>query len=335
MRLRRVVGAEVIGGQHDPERAQDRARRVGEEGGDARQRLLLFGVEHVQDGAGQQRVRRLLPVIAPFLGPFRIDQDVGDVLHVAHLLRALAHLEQRIEAGGEGIGRIEQQAMGELGAPAGGEHPVLALDVVHDGRAGPGQQGGHHQADALARPRRRDRQHMLGAIVAQIAVPIETEDDAAIAQQPCLVDIGSVRPAGRAVGCGLLLAAGPPGGSPERDQAGGNSPECRNGAGTRKHAGCLAVERQPPGEQFPRRVELEAREIDPGCPERRLVAEHRRRPLRRGDETSQRDGDGQQTLTDGGTEGRHDRWPFARRNIASKGCVQINASFNRVNCAGS
>ena len=64
----------------------------------ARQRLLALGVEHVQDGAGQQRVGGLVPVIAPLARPFRIDQDVGDVLDIAHLVRALAHLQQRIEA---------------------------------------------------------------------------------------------------------------------------------------------------------------------------------------------------------------------------------------------
>ena len=47
------------------ERAHDRARRIGEEGGDAGQRLLLLGIEDVQDGADQQRVRGLLPVVAP------------------------------------------------------------------------------------------------------------------------------------------------------------------------------------------------------------------------------------------------------------------------------
>ena len=54
------------------------------------------------------------------LRPFRIDQDVGDVLHIAHLLRALAHLQQRIEAGGQGVGRIEQQAVRE---PASASRP--------------------------------------------------------------------------------------------------------------------------------------------------------------------------------------------------------------------
>ena len=88
-----------------PQGAQDRARGIGEEGRDAGQRLLLLGVEHVQDGAGQQRVGGLLPVVAPLRAPFRIDQDVGDVLDIAHLVRALAHLQQRIEARRARVGR--------------------------------------------------------------------------------------------------------------------------------------------------------------------------------------------------------------------------------------
>ena len=108
-------------------------------------------IEHVQDGAGQQRLRRLLPVIAPVARAFPVDQHVGDILHVAHFLLAGAHFEQRFEPGRVGIGRIEQQAIREAGAPAGRELPVLALDVVDDGGAGSGQQRRQDQADALAR----------------------------------------------------------------------------------------------------------------------------------------------------------------------------------------
>ena len=47
----------VIGGEHDGEGASGwSAAGIGEEGGDACQRLVCFGVEHVQDGAGQQGV---------------------------------------------------------------------------------------------------------------------------------------------------------------------------------------------------------------------------------------------------------------------------------------
>ena len=87
--------------------------RIGEEGGDAGQRLLLLGVEDMEDGADQQRVAGLLPMAAAFKRAFGIDQDVGDVLDVADLVRAFAHFEQRVVAGTARIGRIEQQAVRE------------------------------------------------------------------------------------------------------------------------------------------------------------------------------------------------------------------------------
>ena len=74
-----------------------------------------LGVENVQDGADQQRVAGLLPVIAPLKGTLRIDQDVGDVLDVAHLVRSFAHLQERVVAGRPGVRRIEQQASASSG----------------------------------------------------------------------------------------------------------------------------------------------------------------------------------------------------------------------------
>src|SRR3546814_3131162 len=63
----------------------------------------------MQDRADQQRVAGFLPVIALFQWPFRVHEDVGNILHVAHLPFTAAHLEQRIVGGGFRIGRIEQQ----------------------------------------------------------------------------------------------------------------------------------------------------------------------------------------------------------------------------------
>ena len=74
------------------------------------QRLVGLGIEHVQDRADEQRVTGLLPVVASLERAFRIDQDVGDVLHVADLVRPAANLEQRIVGGDARIGRVEQQA---------------------------------------------------------------------------------------------------------------------------------------------------------------------------------------------------------------------------------
>jgi hypothetical protein len=51
-----------------------------------------------------------------FQRPFEIDQDVGDVLHVAHFVVAAPHFEERIVGGGFRIGRVQQQHAAEARA---------------------------------------------------------------------------------------------------------------------------------------------------------------------------------------------------------------------------
>ena len=82
------------------ERRLDRALGIGEEVGDAGQRLVLLGIEDMQDRADQERMAGLFPMVAPFQGAFGIDQDVGNVLDVAHLAFAAPHFEQRVIGGG-------------------------------------------------------------------------------------------------------------------------------------------------------------------------------------------------------------------------------------------
>jgi hypothetical protein len=57
--------------------------RIGEERRDAGERLVLLGIENMEDRADQQGVAGLLPMVALFEAAFGIDQDVGDVLDVA------------------------------------------------------------------------------------------------------------------------------------------------------------------------------------------------------------------------------------------------------------
>ncbi|MNL05147.1 hypothetical protein D3C87_1257300 [compost metagenome] len=137
-------------GHHATQRDLEGTGRIGQEIGDAAQRLVLARIEHVQDGADQQRMAGLLPVVAALQGAFRVDQDVGDVLNVTDFVCTAPHFEQRVVRGRLRIGRIEQQAVREARAPAGREAPVLALDVVDHGRARPGQQRGHHETHAFA-----------------------------------------------------------------------------------------------------------------------------------------------------------------------------------------
>src|SRR5262245_35220595 len=138
--------------------------------------------------------------------------------------------------------------MREFGAPSRGQGPILPFDVVHNGRAWPSQERGDHQTDALAGACWGHGQDVLGAVVPQIAALVHSKDYATAVVQARPGDIGIVRPAGRAVGGGLYPTVRPPGGSPERNEASGNSSKSRQGTGTRKDCGCLGVECQPPAE---------------------------------------------------------------------------------------
>jgi len=63
----------------------------------------------MQDGADQQRVAGLLPMVALLQRTFGINQNVRDVLHVAHFMRAAPYLQQRVVGRRLRIGRVEQQ----------------------------------------------------------------------------------------------------------------------------------------------------------------------------------------------------------------------------------
>jgi len=176
------------------------ACRIGEEVGDATQGLVFDGVEHVQDGAHQQRMAGFFPVVALLQCAFGVHQDVGDVLHVAYLVVAAPHFEQRVVCGRLRIGRVEQQAVAEAAAPAGGEVPVLALDVVDDGGAKPGQQRRNDQAHALAGARGCEGQSVFGTFVAQVLALMQPEEHPGGLGQSGLADFGGIGPAGGAVG---------------------------------------------------------------------------------------------------------------------------------------
>ena len=83
--------------------------------------------------------------------------------------------------------------------------------------AEPGQVSsvGTHQADALAGARRRHGEHVLGAVVAQIAAVVEAEHDALVAEQAGVAHIGHSPPSGPSHrswlgSCGSARQAAPP-----------------------------------------------------------------------------------------------------------------------------
>ena len=67
----------------------------------------------MQDCPNQEGVARLLPMVPPLQGPFRIDQNVRDVLDIAHFGVSAPDLEQRVVSRGFRVGRIEKEDAGE------------------------------------------------------------------------------------------------------------------------------------------------------------------------------------------------------------------------------
>jgi hypothetical protein len=60
------LGAEVVGGQHDQERAADGTCGVGKKRCDARERFLILRIKDMRDGANEQRVGGLFQVVPAF-----------------------------------------------------------------------------------------------------------------------------------------------------------------------------------------------------------------------------------------------------------------------------
>ena len=88
--------AEMRRRHHRAQRGLDRPPRIGEEVGDASQGLVRLGVQDMKDGADQQRVAGLFPMVALLERALGIDKHIGDVLHVADLPLAATHFEKRV-----------------------------------------------------------------------------------------------------------------------------------------------------------------------------------------------------------------------------------------------
>ena len=282
--------AEMRRRHHRAQRRLDRPPRVGEEVGDACERLVRLGVEDVEDGPDQQRVAGLLPVVAPLERALRVDQDVGDVLDVPHLAVAAAHLQQRVVGVRGRAGRVEAQHAAEPRAPAGRQRPVLALDVVDDRAARPGQQRRDDEADALAAARRREAQDVLGSVMPQVAPAKSSEDRAVVAEQLGGAHLSLGREPGGAVGGDLAGFAGAPHRHGDRDRDRGEPAGRRDVGALDEHRRRVRVEVEPPPEERRRGVDRPAmQDLEPGQAELRLVAELPGRPLRRRPDEGQHD----------------------------------------------
>ena len=101
------------------------------------------------------------------------------------------------------------------------------------------------------------------------------------------------------------MTAGPPGGSPDGKSAAQHTAQGGNGTGREEDARCLGVEREPPGEELPGRVDLDDAEIEERGPEGRLVPKHRGRPLRRRPQAGEAQESGDDALERDGSGGNH------------------------------
>ena len=241
---------------------------------------------------------RLLPVIAPLERALRVHQDVGDVLHIAHLLRPATYLEEGVVRRGARIHRIEEQAVRESGSPPCRELPVLALDVVDHGGIRPGEERRHNEADALARAGRGKGHDVLGAIVAEVVAADTPEEDAGWPSEPRSTDIPVRHPVRRAVGRHELRLASPPNGAHDRGRSGEHSASPSDRPTGREDLRGVGLVGVPPLEEPPGVVDRNVVEDEPGCPEAHLVAERRGGPLRGVPDAGQDDPEDDQDLAD-------------------------------------
>ena len=266
---------EVPGLEHPLERLRLGGVRVGEEPGDAGQRLVALGVQDVQDGAGEQAVGGRLPVVARVLLAGGIDKQIGDVLGVADFVPTFPDFQERIEAQRiEGRG-LEAPDAAELPAPARGERPVLPFDVVDEDRMRPAEKRRDHQADALARSGGGEAEDVFGAVmtdettrfakdglrsaggidrVSKDGVARLAKDDADISQESRTPHFRGGRPPRAAVRAtrarGLAAYGREGGGRAARDRA-----DRRDAAGVAKEGGRTRLGNRAPEEPPPGRVD--------------------------------------------------------------------------------
>ena len=233
----------------------------------------------MEDRADQQCMGCLFPMVALFETAFRVHQHVRDVLHVAHLPGALADFEKGIVGGRGAVGRIEQQHPRVPGTKTGGELPVLTLDVMHDGGAGPGQERRHHKTHTLAAPCGRETQHMLRPVVAQIVAAEPPEHHAIVAEQTGGAHFPAFRPARRAIGLGIRQFTRAPYRHGDGDDDGGEPARHGDERAGLEYLRRIGVVAEPPPEEGRRRIDRPIPQHEPRSAKLRLVGERRGGPL--------------------------------------------------------
>ena len=167
-------------------------------------------------------------------------------------------------------------------AEARGQRPVLALDVMNDGRARPGQKRGDNKADAFARSGGRETENMLRSVVAQIVALHPSQHDAIRPEEACVSDLHRRSPPRRSIGFDILGFAGAPDGHADGDRDGNKTAgRCDVGAFDEdwRRVGVIGV---PPQEEGGGQIDGHAaRQLEPWSTKLGLEAEAPSRPLGR------------------------------------------------------
>ncbi len=138
---------------------------------------------------------------------------------------------------------------------ARGQLPVLALDVVNDRAARPGQQGRHDQADTLAASRRRKAQNVLRSVMAQVVGAELAQHYAIGTHQTRVACLAHCRPARRAVGGHVLGLARAPDRHADRHGNRDQSSRGRDEGAFDEDGRRIGVIRVPPPEEGGREVD--------------------------------------------------------------------------------
>src|SRR5438105_2430728 len=171
----------------------------------------------MEDHPYEKVICRQIPVQVPVIvasGPRRVDQEVGDALRILHVVRPGPNLEEWVVAGARAVGRgrVELQAGAPqlTPAPARGQRPVLALDVVDNHAPRPAQQRGQDEANTLTGSSGSERQNVLRPVMAKVVngspvAPGSDVDARVSAEESGRLEIDPSRPA-----CGSVrVRAGP------------------------------------------------------------------------------------------------------------------------------
>lgn len=171
----------------------------------------------------------------------------------------------------------------------------------------------HHYAHALARPSRRETEHMFGVAKAQI-VPVQPLQNHPIgAQQPRARHIGPSCPAGRAIGFEIGGRARAGHGHGDRHGNRDEPARGRDGRPFPEDAAGTGVEEKPPPEDGRRRVDGHAPQIAPCRTQLRLKSEPPSHPLRRTSGRDEHDEGNMQDMAPEDFRGGHEVVWFGRR----------------------